>query len=468
VTRRLVVALVATVAATLVLAGALTLLVARTQARRATEADLRAEATSVAEAVEDLGTRDDGTTISPAQARRLLAVMRRSLHLDGLELPTLGPAGRLLGELPEGVDEGDLDADRLLDGELLSGSDGSLVWAAAPATFRRGAVVAVVTRQADAGLARAARWFLVASVVTLAIGVAVGVLLARRLARPVRAASAAAHRIAAGDRSTRLPEPPPSHRDELAGLARSLNAMAETLERSRGLEQQFLLSVSHDLRTPLTSIRGYAEAITDGTAPDARAAAATIGTEARRLERLVSDLLDLARLDAHEFSLHPVTVDLRVVVDDAVDAFEPNASATGLTVRWDAGRTPLPVTVDPDRLRQVIANLLENAGRYARAAITITASGDARTVELVVDDDGPGIAPDDLPHVFERLYVARHRPVRAESGSGLGLAIVRQLAEAMGGRVEAGVAPGGGARMAIRLPGPRRDQGVATASTVAG
>jgi two-component system sensor histidine kinase BaeS len=339
---------------------------------------------------------------------------------------------------------------QLLRGTTVSGNNGSLVYAASAEPVPTGHLVAVVTRKADAGLRAAGRWFFLAAAIAVIVSAVVAVLLSRRIARPVRDADAAAHRIAAGELSTRLPEPPASAADELADLVRSINAMAASLERSKALEQQFLLSVSHDLRTPLTSIQGYAEAITDGATSDPAWAASVIASEAKRLDRLVRDLLDLAKLQARSFRLEMRPVDLAAVAAATVDGFRPDAQSAGVSMRFDA---PSAVSVlgDGDRLAQVVANLVENALKYARSEVAVSVREDGGRAVLLVDDDGRGIAPEDLPHVFERLYVARHDPTRRESGSGLGLAITRELVETMGGEVAAEVAPEGGARMVVRL-----------------
>ncbi|MEJ7583796.1 MAG: HAMP domain-containing sensor histidine kinase [Acidimicrobiales bacterium] len=283
--------------------------------------------------------------------------------------------------------------------------------------------------------------------------------LSRALTEPLRRAEAVTHRLADGDLSTRLTEPTPEADDELSDLARSINTMAESLERSRGVERQFLLSVSHDLRTPLTSIRGYAEAITDGTAPDPRPAAEVILFESRRLERLVQDLLELARLDAQQFSLHLHDMAVTDVVADTVAGFQREADGAGVVLSVIEDTHRATALVDPDRLAQVVANLVGNGLRYATSRLTVATVADGPSVIVDVNDDGPGIAPEDLPHVFERLYVAKHRPGRVE-GSGLGLAIVRELVVAMSGTVTA-ESPAGdgdrGARMVVRLPGPRAD-----------
>jgi signal transduction histidine kinase len=238
------------------------------------------------------------------------------------------------------------------------------------------------------------------------------------------------------------------------------------------MRSTLLSSVSHDLRTPLTAIRGYAEAITDGTAPNVGQAAAVISREARRLERLVADLLDLARLDARAFSLVIGAVDLVAAARAVIAAADPVTVRLGLEVTLSAPDAPVWVMADPERLEQVIANLLENAQRYALATISVSVrapgsgSGSGTMAELRVEDDGPGIASEDRPHVFERLYVSSHRPSRNESGSGLGLAIVHQLVSAMGGEVRAdsgdtsagdereaaGAGGAGGACLAFTLP----------------
>ena len=189
--------------------------------------------------------------------------------------------------------------------------------------------------------------------------------------------------------------------------------MGDALARARNLERQFLLSVSHELRTPLTSIRGYADAVADGATDDVRGAVAVIGAEARRLERLVEDLLDLARLDAKRFSLKPTLVDCVDVVAGVADGFRPEAEAAGLqivTALPEAPGTALLVTADPDRLAQIVANLVENAFKHADRRIVVGAERDNGWCALSVVDDGPGIAPADLPHVFERHFRADPPP----------------------------------------------------------
>jgi two-component system sensor histidine kinase BaeS len=450
-TRRLTLVILGTVAATLIVAGLGTLGLARFGARQRTEDDLRGQATEIASTIQNLD--DQG-------AVRVLGALRRSLHLEGVAVLRFGPGGRTIDAPPDGVTLNDLDLKKLRDGKTEVGSHGSLAFAAAPAsvsvTTRSQATdnvlaVVVVTRQTDTLLRPAIGWFVLASIITLAVGGIVAWQFGRRLTRPVRDADAAARRIAAGDLSARVPVPSTRPGDELAALAGSVNAMAEALQRSQGLEQQFLLSVSHDLRTPLTSIRGYAEAIADGALPDAAEGGAVILSEARRLERLVGDLLDLAKLETRAFSLSIEAVDLVDIAVGTVDGFRPEADEAGVRLEVDAVEAAI-VNGDPDRLAQVAGNLVQNALKFASSRIDVRIAIEDGTARLDIVDDGPGIAPDDLAHVFERLYVARHEPRRKEVGSGLGLAIVRELVTAMGGTVAADAAPGGGACLTVRLP----------------
>jgi two-component system sensor histidine kinase BaeS len=448
---RISAAILGSIVAALVLTGLGTLVLDRLGARSATESELRDQAEGLATLTAPSVGREGGVR------RQALGRVLRAFELEGMDFVFLDRNGRVIGDQPQGVAAGRLDPDRLLAGETLSGHDGRTVYALAPAPVGQGVLVAVLTRSVDLAPGRAFRWFVVSAAVTLVAGAAVAVLLSRALTRRLRAAEAATHRIAAGDLSTRLAEPPGGAHDELSDLARSINTMAEGLERSRGLEQQFLLSVSHDLRTPLTSIRGYAEAIGDGTAEAGPAAGIILG-EAQRLERLVADLLDLARLDARRFRLDPRPADVGAIVAAAVEGFRPVAERSGITLDVADGGRGAHALVDPDRLAQVVANLLENGCRHAatQVRVLVATAADPAWITVSVEDDGGGIAAADLPHVFERLYVARHQPVRRESGSGLGLAIVRELVTAMGGQVAVDSpveGPGrGGTRLSVRLP----------------
>jgi two-component system sensor histidine kinase BaeS len=408
--------------------------------------------------------------------KSLLTVLRGPLRLQDEAVVAVAPGGRLFDVgrpmqavlLPSGLGVSDLKPASLLAGQTTSGIKGSIVWAAAPyrADIQVGPTPAtsvlmhnltqavILTRRPPTGLRAAGPWFVIAAAATLLAAAIVAMRLGRRMTRPLVEAETVTRRIAAGDLTAQVPVPPRAD-PETASLAHSINTMASTLARSRGLERQFLMSVSHDLRTPMTSIRGYAEAIADGTASDPARAAGVIMSESRRLERLVGDLLDLAKLDARRFVLDVRRVDLAEVVVDTGERFQPAAAGFGLSLTVDAGPAGgIAVMADPDRLAQVVANLVENALKYATANVQVaTALSDGMPV-LWVTDDGPGIAPSDLPRVFERLFMSSRSPGR-QVGSGLGLAIVAELVAAMGGAVRAeSPVPGRdtGTRVVVTLP----------------
>jgi signal transduction histidine kinase len=275
---------------------------------------------------------------------------------------------------------------------------------------------------------------LFAALAGVAFAAVVSFLVARSIVRPIRRVADATRSLAADERHDPLPT---GGSRELAALALAFNQMTEQLAASREAERNFLLSVSHELKTPLTAIRGYAEGLADG-AFGADEAARTIGLEAGRLERLVRDLLDLARMNRAEFSVRSEPVDLAETAREAVVRHEAAAREFGVDLR--AAGVESWVEADPDRLLQVASNLVENALRETPAGGAVAVSAEAGM--LVVADTGPGIPVEDIPHAFERFYlydkVGKDRPV----GSGLGLAIVKQLATAMGGdvRVESGSA----------------------------
>ncbi|WP_314172658.1 HAMP domain-containing sensor histidine kinase [Streptomyces winkii] len=312
-------------------------------------------------------------------------------------------------------------------------------------------------------------------------GTLAGVLLSRRLARPLRQAARTADRIRRGDRGCRMPLDPP---DEVRELSSALNELTAALELSERRQRDFLMSVSHELRTPLTTISGYAEALADGvlTAGEdvARDAGRTILTEAGRLDRLVSDLLALARLQADDFTLDVEEVDVRALVSGAVTAWRPSLERSGTRLETELPPGPLLARTDPGRLRQVLDILVENAGRVAPGAplvVALAPSGDAAGsggsagsggaagdagppgtavprghFALSVRDGGPGLSDEDLLVAFERGRLHRRYHGSRPVGTGLGLALAAQLVERLGGTIAAAHAPEGGAHFTVRLP----------------
>ncbi len=236
--------------------------------------------------------------------------------------------------------------------------------------------------------------------------------------------------------------------EELAELADRFNHMADELARARDAERAFLLSVSHELKTPLTAIRGHAEALAEDVMSPVEAGG-VIRREAVRLERLVRDLLDLARLNRRGFSVERGLLDLAEVVQETALRYEAQARVYDIELLATAEPGALAIG-DHDRVLQVVANLVENA-------IRITPPGGAVGVvagpgELRVSDTGPGLEPDDLERVFDRFYLYDRYASERKVGTGLGLAIVKELIEAMGGRVEVRSASGIGTTFTVILP----------------
>jgi signal transduction histidine kinase len=291
------------------------------------------------------------------------------------------------------------------------------------------------------------------------LAVVLSFLLARRLTRPIGELAAATRRLAAGDPGVAVPV---RGEDELAELGVAFNEMSGELARARDAQGRFLESVSHELRTPLTSIRGYAEGLEEQAVAPAEAAR-VIGSEANRLERLVADLLDLARFGRSGFSVAREPVDLAAMAEQAVERHVHRARELGVNLEApgagvdsqrpgaDVGSQNSWVLGDHDRILQAVSNLIENALRLTPAggSVVVRAGADG---EIAVRDTGPGLQAEDIPRAFERFYLyARYRSERPV-GSGLGLAIVRELISAMGGTVAASTPAGGGAQFTIRLP----------------
>lgn len=321
-------------------------------------------------------------------------------------------------------------------------TDGRWLYVAQPVALSR-----------EGALQPVGRRLLFAGAVGLAVAALIGLALAERVARPLKHAAAAAHRFASGVRGERLQPAGPA---EVAEVAESFNTLAGALEHSEGRQREFLLSVSHELRTPLTAIRGFAEALADGVTPseDVAATATVIVSESERLERLVSDLLDLARLGAEDFRIDVTAVDLVALVRQAGDVWSARCAGTGVELRVELPDEPVVVPTDPVRVRQIVDGLAENALRVTPtgAPIVFAVRRADGAVLLQVRDGGPGLTPDDCRVAFDRsVLYDRYRGVR-RVGTGVGLALVAGLAGRLGGTAEAGRAPEGGASFTVQLP----------------
>ncbi len=456
--RRLTIAILALVAATLVATSVVSSVLIRNSAVSITQRELVGQGSAISR------TLTDRTTLTAAAFHREIALIRKAGDFQTVQVVLLHPHGTVTGRpLPDDLTVADLDVPTLLAGQQTSGHTTSLlVYTAVPTplTGVTGYVpVVVITRQAH-DPADGFKYFFLVGVIGLLLAALVAALLARRFTRPLVDAVSATRRIASGDLDATV-EVRRREDPEFVELAASINVMGANLARARDQERQFLLSVSHELRTPLTSIRGYADAVIDGATDDPAGAASVISSEARRLERLVQDLLDLARLDSDRFSLDLRPVDAAFVARQVVDGFRPHAQELGLDLQLaPASEGPLWVQADADRLGQIVANLVENAASFARSRILVgvvggsdaTPGGPGATPTVWVRDDGPGIPSDQLGEVFKRHF-SSDRVRGRRQGSGLGLAIVAELATAMGARVhvESPVGRDPGTRMLVAL-----------------
>jgi len=392
---------------------------------------------------------------------------------DALTIVGLSAVGTFTSDLPTPLRRVDLDPAQLHRGLAIGGTAGDIVYVLIPLslTTTQKSQLAHPVPYEDTAVLVATRtlappvggigYFLLIGLGCLIVATLVAYGLARRFSRPLVVAAQATERIAAGDLTAPIPTGS-FDIPEFATLATAINEMSDRLQRARDQQRQFFLSVSHELRTPLTSIRGYAEALTDGAADDPEGAIRIIDAEARRLERLVRDLLDLARLEATRFGFQVGPVDVADVVHGVVRHLRPEAQRLGVGLRSTlVPGEALRVQADEDRLYQVLTNLVENALSFARSGVDIGAGHERDRVLMWVDDDGPGIPAPDLPRVFEPHFTS-DRTLRRRPGTGLGLAIVSELTSAMGGgvRAESPRTAEGGTRMVVWLPAQATGEGM--------
>jgi signal transduction histidine kinase len=390
----------------------------------------------------------------PVAARRVTEILDR---LD-VDVVRRGPGGGIAGADQQAVRAArragfaKVTVDRPLHGRVTIAGVEFLVEGRALAD--RGAVALVqpvdVARGTGRELLRSLLFALCVGIVVAAIA---GVVLARLLARPLRRTAEVAVSMSHGRRDLRVPPEGPK---ELVEVGESINVLADALARSEARQREFLLSVSHELRTPLTAVRGFAESLADGvvTGAEVPAVGRTIETEAERLDQLVSDLLDLARLGADDFRLDLVDVDLTQLVAESARVWESRCAATGVLFRVESPAGAVVVRTDPRRVRQVVDGLASNAVRATPAGAPVVLA--LRTVPgaavLEVRDGGPGLSEEDYRNAFQRgVLHSRYHGIRP-GGTGIGLALVHGLVTRLGGGVDAGPAPEGGARFSASLP----------------
>jgi signal transduction histidine kinase len=298
------------------------------------------------------------------------------------------------------------------------------------------------------------RPFLQAGAVALVLSIGLAYVIARSVSAPLRQISNAAKAVAVGDFDHQVH---PAGPDEVQSLALAFDEMSRRVKSSHQAQRDFVANVSHELKTPLTSIQGFAQALMDGTAADEEArmkAASIIHEESDRLRRLVDDLLDLARLDAEQVAFMRRPVDLNALIQRVVDGLGVTASEQGIELVGLERSLP-PVIGDGDRLAQVLTNLIDNAVKHSPPGgkVRVVGEVDQQWLQIGIKDEGKGIPPDELSRIFERFYqLDKARSGGRGRGVGLGLAISREIIRAHGGELSAQSTSGAGSVFTIRLP----------------
>lgn len=305
--------------------------------------------------------------------------------------------------------------------------------------------------QREAFLTSINRTLLLAAVLAGLAAVLLTVALSRRILGPVEALTAAARRMERGNLSQRVEV---ESNDELGELARAFNAMADGLARLEGLRRNMVTDVAHDLRTPLSNIRGYLEALQDGVVEPKREVVDSLHEEAMLLTRLVDDLQELALAEAGQLRLERQPVAPADLLNRAMDAARAQAAAKGIALLADLPDDLPLADVDPQRIGQVLGNLLSNALTHTPSGGEVVVAAQTREseIEISVRDTGEGIPPEHLPYIFERFYRADKSRSRATGGTGLGLAIAKQLVDAHGGRISVESQMGQGTAFTFTLP----------------
>ena len=313
-------------------------------------------------------------------------------------------------------------------------------------------VVAMHRGEAMAFWVELAKPFLWAGLIALGVSIMIAIFLARSVYVPIRRVTNAVDEMAGGKYEQEVPVAGPS---EVKGLAMRFNQMARQVQHSQQTLRDFVADASHELRSPLTSIKGFAQAILDGTAVDKEAqlkAASVIEDESKRMMRLVDDLLELSRLESGQVNMVKEQVDIRGLLQQCQEIFMIRAEEEEVQLAIDLEPVS-PVIGDIDRLEQVFSNLIDNALKHTPAGgkVNIAARRPSSSfIEITVSDNGPGIPPEQLSHVFERFY--RAEASASKTGTGLGLAIARELVRAHGGDIKANSVLEGGTEFVVRLP----------------
>lgn len=403
-------------------------------------------------------------------AATLWTSLEEQAQKNNVYMLLLGPDGKVLRwitprvAVPQPVPKSTLPADvtQATQGKFVATDGRTFIYATYPlgklpattaTTLASADTLLLATPRSGAGIVLVGLFWplFLAGIIALGISLVVALLIARSVYRPVGRVTAAAGNIARGQYDQQVPETGPA---EVRQLAASFNNMAAQVKQSQQQLRHFVADVSHELKSPLTSIQGFAQALVDGTAsdqPTRTKAARIINDEARRMRRQVDELLELARVQSGQLKLAREPVNLRELIERCREVFSVQAAAKKVVLMSETSGGLMTVTGDADRLEEVLGNLLDNAIKNSHAGGQVSIFGqpvDGGWLEVKVTDQGPGIPPEQLPHVFERFY----QVTGMRTGVGLGLTIAREIVLAHGGTIEARSEPGEGAEFTIRLP----------------
>jgi signal transduction histidine kinase len=416
--------------------------------------ELRREAAGLTRlyAVQAQQSQERGTRPPLFAASKLEAASGNRLFYTGLDIFSGQAAG--LTKLPRSaVDWAALQRGKTVEFEFTPpGEDRNFLAVAHPLYLEGEPVGALTVATPEAQLSNQAMRLMARLAIALAVGLIVTAVfawyLSGRITRPVRRLAKAADEVAEGRYDTHVPEV--SGKDEIADLADSFRQMTARLAEAEELERNFLMTVSHELRTPLTAIRGHVEALREGVVEDPAARTASldvIAAEAGRLERLVGDVLDLAKLDTRRFTVLREEVDMARLLERAHAVFAEEAKRRGIDYEQEVEAEPVIVS-DGDRVLQIITNLLANAFRWTPdgGRVDLSLRSENGRIHVAVEDTGPGIGPEEQERIFRPFWTHDGK------GTGLGLAIARELALALGGRIELDSELGRGSRFELVLP----------------
>ncbi len=386
----------------------------------------------------------------------VLQVIKTAASLSGaVVVPVNVNTLSIRGTLPPPLVPGILDKQLFIDGGGQAGIYQDVAYAAIFVDqhinqFVTRPSILVITRSIPP-LGKSISFLLVVIVAAIIVGLIVAGILSARFARYLRRFVGATQRISEGNFSARV-ESRLDQIEEFQDLERAINSMATRLEEAQENQSQFLISISHDLKTPLTSISGYAEAIIDG-AIDPESGARRIEGASQRLSRLIQDLLDLAKLQANTFSLSIRRVSSTEIIDAALSHIGQRVAGSEVHLSLDVKEESLevPLEIDPDRLIQILTNILNNAYKFARSEVLFVSSVTSRTLKIQIRDDGPGIPAAIRNRLFiEPIGSGDHRG--REGGSGYGLLIAERLSKSMGAKIEVEETTSNGTSISVSIP----------------